>query len=141
MAEAFWGAGQDNVQFAHGHTFAGNPLAAAVGIAVIDELVEKDLPAKAARLGAYLADRLRCLKKFGVVREVRGRGVLLGVEFVKDTTTLAPFPELGIALKKTALENGIILRVDPNWFAVAPPLIAEESDLDEMCGLIEKSVE
>jgi len=140
MAEAFWGAEQDGVQFAHGHTFAGNTLSSAVGIAVIDELVEKDLPAKALRLGAYLADRLRCLKKYGVVREVRGRGVLLGVEFVKDTATMKPFPELGAALKRTALENGIILRVDPNWFAVAPPLIAEESDLDEMCGLIEKSV-
>src|SRR5207244_6059765 len=45
MADAFWGAERDNVQFEHGHTFAGNPLAAAVGIAVIDELVEKDLPA------------------------------------------------------------------------------------------------
>src|SRR5262249_21677970 len=83
MAEAFGGAQEDGVQFMHGHTFAGNPLAAAAGIAVIDELVENDLPAKALRLGAYLADRLRCLKKFGVVREVRGRGVLLGVEFVK----------------------------------------------------------
>src|SRR6266849_2865187 len=103
MASAFWGAEQDNLQFAHGHTFAGNPLSAAVGIAVIDELVEKDLPAKALRLGAYLADRLRCLKKFGVVREVRGRGVLLGVEFVKDTAGMEPFAELGVALKKTAL--------------------------------------
>ena len=63
------------------------------------------------------------------------------MEFVKDTGTMEPFPELGTALKRTALENGIILRVDPTWFAVAPPLIAEESDLDEMCGLIEKSVE
>jgi adenosylmethionine-8-amino-7-oxononanoate aminotransferase len=140
MAEAFWGPPDDGVQFAHGHTFAGNPLAAAVGIAVIDELVEKELPENAIRLGAYLADRLRCLKKFGVVREVRGKGVLLGVEFVKDMRTMEPFPELGAALKRTAIENGIILRVDPTWFAVAPPLTAEKSDLDEMCGLIEKSV-
>ena len=140
MAEAFWGSQEDGLHFAHGHTFAGNPLCSAVGIAVIDELVESHLPEKAVRLGAYLADRLRCLKKFGVVREIRGKGVLLGVEFVKDTGTMEPFPELGAALKKTALDNGIILRVDPTWFAVAPPLIAEESDLDEMCGLIEKSV-
>jgi adenosylmethionine-8-amino-7-oxononanoate aminotransferase len=140
MAQAFWGSQEDGVHFAHGHTFAGNPLAAAVGIAVIDELVEKDLPAKAVRLGAYLEDRLRCLKKFGIVREVRGKGVLLGVEFVRDTGGMQPFPELGAALKKTALDNGLILRIDPTWFAVAPPLIAEESDLEEMCGLIEKSV-
>jgi adenosylmethionine-8-amino-7-oxononanoate aminotransferase len=140
MAGAFWGSQEEAVHFAHGHTFAGNPLSAAVGIAVIDELVENDLPEKAVRLGAYLQDRLRCLKKFGIVREVRGRGVLLGVEFVKDATGMQPFPELGAALKQTALDNGVILRVDPTWFAVAPPLIAEEPDLDEMCGLIEKSV-
>jgi adenosylmethionine-8-amino-7-oxononanoate aminotransferase len=140
MAEAFWGAPEDGVQFMHGHTFAGNPLAAAVGIAVIDELVENDLPAKARRLGEYLAARLRCLEKFGVVREVRGKGVLLGVEFVKDLANMEPFPELGAALKTTALQNGLILRVDACWFAVAPPLIAEKSDLDEMCDLIEKSL-
>lgn len=140
MAEAFAGAAEENRQFAHGHTFAGNPLAAAAGIAVIDELVEKRMCAKATRLGEHLRERLEGLAKFGVVREVRGSGVLLGVEFVRDPETLEPFPELGIALKRTALENGIILRIDPTWFAVAPPLIAEESDLDEMCALIEKSV-
>jgi adenosylmethionine-8-amino-7-oxononanoate aminotransferase len=132
MAEAFTGAANSNRHFAHGHTFAGNPLACAVGIAVIDEIVEKDLCAKAERLGEYLVSRLACLKKLGVVREIRGKGILRGVEFT--------VPNLGHALKKTALRNGIILRIDPSWFAVSPPLIAEEPDIDEMCHLIEKSV-
>jgi adenosylmethionine-8-amino-7-oxononanoate aminotransferase len=131
MAEAFAGPGP-NSHFAHGHTFAGNPLACAVGIAVIEEILEQDLCAKAERLGNYLASKLACLKKLGVVREVRGKGVLLGVEFTD--------PELGRALKRTALQNGIILRIDPSWFAVSPPLIAEESDIDEMYELIERSV-
>src|SRR5579863_4033694 len=138
MADAFWGSARDDVQFAHGHTFAGNPLASAVGIAVIDEIVEKRLDEKAVRMGERLRARLEGLKKYGVVREVRGKGILLGVELVKDTASMAPYPELGNALKKTALKNGLILRVDPSWFAVAPALIAEESDLDEMCDLIEK---
>jgi adenosylmethionine-8-amino-7-oxononanoate aminotransferase len=140
LAEAFRGSSDDNLFFAHGHTFAGNPLASAVGIAVIDEILEKDLCAKALRLGAYVAGRLEDLKGLGIVREVRGKGMLLGVELVRDTRSMAPFPELGIALKKTSLRNGLILRIDPTWFAVAPPLIAEESDLDEMCELIRKSV-
>jgi 4-aminobutyrate aminotransferase-like enzyme len=109
-------------------------------MAVIDEIVENRLDAKALSMGEYLRARLEGLKKYGVVREVRGKGILLGVEFVKDTTTLEPFPELGTALKKTALKNGVILRIDPCWFAVAPALIASESELDEMCGLIEKSL-
>jgi adenosylmethionine-8-amino-7-oxononanoate aminotransferase len=140
MAEAFWGTEEDNVQFAHGHTFAGNPLACAVGIAMIDEIVEKRLDARARSLGEYVRIRLEGLKKYGVVREIRGKGVLLGVEFVKNTRTLEPFPELGMAMKKTAVKNGIILRIDPSWFAVCPALIATETQFDEMCDLIEKSL-
>jgi adenosylmethionine-8-amino-7-oxononanoate aminotransferase len=139
MADAFWGTAADDVHFAHGHTFAGNPLACAVGMAVIDEIVENALDVRARRMGESLRTRLEGLKKYGVVREVRGKGILLGVELVKDTRTMQPFPELGRALKKTALRNGIILRVDPSWFAVSPALIATDEQLDEMCCLIEKS--
>ena len=69
-----------------------------------------------------------------------GKGLLLGVELVKDIKTNAPFPALGKALKHTALKNGLIMRIDPSWFAVAPALIAKESDLDEMFALIDKSL-
>jgi adenosylmethionine-8-amino-7-oxononanoate aminotransferase len=53
---------------------------------------------------------------------------------------MEPYPELGIAFKRTALANGLILRADPTWFAVCPALTADESALDEMCDLIEKSL-
>lgn len=140
LARSFHGEQTDSKFFAHGHTFAGNPLASAVGIAVLDEILEKDYSQRAERLGQYLRQRLEGLKDMGVVREVRGKGVLLGVELVRDTETMAPFPELGAALKRTALRNGLILRIDPTWFALAPPLIAEEKDLDELCELIERSL-
>jgi adenosylmethionine-8-amino-7-oxononanoate aminotransferase len=140
MGEAFYGPVEKEVYFAHGHTFGGNPLACAVGLAVLDEITGKQLDQKACRLGEYLANRLEGLKRHGVVREVRGKGLLRGVELVKDTRSMAPFPELGRALKRTAVENGLILRIDPSWFAVAPALIAEESDLDELCDLIDKSL-
>jgi 4-aminobutyrate aminotransferase-like enzyme len=119
---------------------AGNPLACAAGIAVTDEVVEKQLEKNAQRLGDYLVMKFEKSKKYGVVREVRGKGILLGVELVKDTTSLAPYPELGMALKRTALKNRLILRVDPTWFAVAPALTAELSGLDELCQHIEKSL-
>jgi adenosylmethionine-8-amino-7-oxononanoate aminotransferase len=140
MGGAFFGTEEEGVNFAHGHTFAGNPLACAVGIAVLDEIEEKGLAQQARVLGEHLAGRLEGLKKYGVVREVRGRGLLRGVELTKDPKTLEPYPELGKALKRTALANGLILRVDPNWFAVAPALIATEADIDELCDLIEKSL-
>ena len=140
MGDAFFGPEEDNINFAHGHTYAANPLGCVTGMAVIDELVEKDLPGHARTLGEYLAGKLESLKKHGVVREVRGKGVLRGVELVRDTRTMEPFPELGRALKKTALRNGLIIRIDPTWFAVAPALIATEADIDEMCELIDKSL-
>jgi len=140
MADAFWGAEADDVQFAHGFTFSGNPLACAVGNAVIDEIVAQNLTDKAMNLGDYLRNKLEKLKAYGVIREIRGRGILLGVELVKDTRSREPYPELGRALKTAALNNGLIMRIDPCWFAVSPPLIASESDLDLMCDLIEKSL-
>jgi adenosylmethionine-8-amino-7-oxononanoate aminotransferase len=138
MAAAFEGEPEENRQFAHGHTFAGNPLAAAAGIAVIDTIVEERLDERAGQLGEMLAARLERLREYGVVREVRGRGVLRGVELVKDTATMEPFPELGQALKRIAVENGLILRVDPSWFAVSPALVASEAEIAEICGRIEQ---
>jgi adenosylmethionine-8-amino-7-oxononanoate aminotransferase len=143
LAAPFFGPAETECHFAHGHTFAGNPLAAAVGCAVIDEIVEKDLCAKAVRLGESLRARLEKLQRFGVVREIRGRGMLLGVELAEDAVTGRAFPperKLGVALKRTAQENGLIMRIDPDWFAVCPALIAEEADLDEMYARIEKSL-
>lgn len=138
LAEAFSARPED--YFAHGHTYAGNPLACAAGIAVIDTILELDLCRRAEQLGALLRERLERLKRLGVVREVRGKGVLLGVELVRDTRTLAPFPELGRALKRTSLKRGIILRIDPSWFAVSPPLIASEADIAEIAERIELSL-
>jgi len=140
MKDAFYGPADKHLQFAHGHTYAGNPLACACGIAVIDEIVENRLDQKAEQMGAYLAEKLEGLKKLGVVREIRGKGLLRGVELVKNTETMAPFDALGLALKRTSLDNGIILRINPDWFSVAPAIIAEKSDIDEMVDRIEASL-
>jgi adenosylmethionine-8-amino-7-oxononanoate aminotransferase len=140
LAEAFWGEPEDDVQFAHGHTFAGSPVTCAAGMAVIDEIVENRLDERAMVLGERVAAGLERLRKYGVVREVRGKGILRGVELVKDTHTMAPWPELGAALKRTSKKNGLILRVDPTWFAVAPAITATEAQIDELCALVEKSL-
>ena len=141
MAEAFKGDPAAGLNIAHGHTYAGSPVGCAAGLAVINEIVEKDLAARAGKMGAYLAEKLEGLKKYGVVREIRGRGLIRGVEFVKDTNGLQPFPELGMALKKTALQNGLIIRVDPTWFAVVPALVISKNEVDEMCELIDRSLQ
>ena len=95
---------------------------------------------QAREKGEYLAQKLEGLKKYGVVREVRGRGLIRGVELVRDTQQMEPFPELGNALKRTALENGLIIRVDPAWFAVVPALVITEEEIDELFDLIDLSL-
>lgn len=141
MSDAFKGDSEAGLNFSHGHTFSGNPLGCAAGIAVIDEIVEQGLVEQARERGDYLAMKLGKFKKFGVIREIRGKGLILGVELVRDIQSMNPFPELGIALKQTALENGLILRVDPTWFALAPALLITEGQIDEMCDLLEQSLE
>ena len=141
MADAFRGDPAAGLNFAHGHTYAGSPVGCAAGLAVIDEIVEKDLAGRAREMGDYLTEKLEALKKYGVVREVRGRGLIRGVELVRDTNGMQPFAELGTALKKTALENGLIIRVDPTWFAVVPALVISREEIDEMCELIDRSLQ
>lgn len=143
IAEAFYGEDESEVQFAHGHTYANFPLGSAVAIEVLNIMEEEKLAERAKRLNGKIVQRLEELKKYEVIREVRGKGVLLGVELVEDAKTNKPFPEgnkLGNALKRTAIENGIIMRVDPDWFAVAPPIISTDEEIEEMCDLIEKSL-
>lgn len=143
ITDVFLGEEKDNINFAHGHTYAAFPLANAVGIEVINILEEEKLPARARVMGERIRQRLEGLKELGIVREVRGKGILLGVEIVEDATTNKPFSaekNFGNALKRTAIKNGVILRIDHDWFAVAPPLICTDAQIEEMCDLITKSV-
>jgi len=147
LAKAFQEAGDAPRFFAHGQTTANAPVGCAVGLAVLEEM-ERDglVTTKAQRLGNLIRCELKQrLARFNVVREIRGKGVLLGVELVRDVSVperqMQPYPELGLALKKTALEAGLLMRIDPSWFAVAPALIAEERDIRKMCGLIEHALE
>ena len=134
LARAFWGDPDEGIEFSHGHTFGGNPLSCAAGIASITELVERNVPALARATGRYLAERLEGLRKFGIVGEVRGKGMLRGVELV-------PGCELGRRIARRAMDLGLIIRADPTWFALAPPLIISREDLDLMLSILEKAVE
>ncbi|MEE2657315.1 MAG: aspartate aminotransferase family protein [Candidatus Latescibacterota bacterium] len=138
MADAFLDPALGS--FAHGHTYSGHPVGAAAGIAVMDEISEHALDVRARKLGERMANRLEGLRQYGVVREVRGKGLFRGVELVREDSGNQPFHELGRALKRTALANGLILRVDPGWFAAGPALTATEAEIDEICDLIERSL-
>lgn len=143
MAKAFEGPASEEKFFMHGHTYANFPLGSALATEVINTIEEDHLIDHARVIGAKLRNGLEGLKKYGCIREVRGKGMLIGVELVEDPVTNKPFPKdnkLGIALKTTTLQNGLVMRIDPDWFAIAPPLITTEEQADELLELIEKSL-
>lgn len=142
--EAFWGEPGENLQFAHGHTFGGNPLAAAAGLAVINFIDDNDCIVNGKRAGErirkILEEENRSLEIFG---DIRGKGALIGVEFVKSQRTKEPFPtesQFGKNVEKRLIEKGLILRCDPNWIAFGPPLIITDSEVDEMMEIFIEAV-
>lgn len=143
VAAAFWGPAEAGIEFSHGHTYGGNPLCSAAALAVIDEMVERDLPGRAREMGAYLRQKLEGMARFGIVGEVRGKGLLLGLELVKDPATKEPFAQdikIGLRIGQEALRRGLIIRFDPEWIAMAPPLVVTREDLDEMMAILEASI-
>jgi len=141
IARAFWG--EPGTEFAHGHTFAANPVSCAAGLASIREIVERKLPENAQRMGAHLVKRLEGLKSLGIIGDIRGKGLMIGVEFVQDPVTKKPFPadkKIGLRIGKQALRNGLLIRYDPTWIAFGPPLIVTEQDIDAMVAILEQSM-
>jgi adenosylmethionine-8-amino-7-oxononanoate aminotransferase len=144
IAEAFWGPISENPGFVEGHTFEGNPISCAAGIAVLREILERDLLANARAQGQRLRERFEGLKqKHTVVGDVRGKGLFQGIEFVRDRATRARFPDaqaLGVKVGRRALEHGLLCRFDPHWIAFGPALVVSAQQIDEMVAILERSL-
>jgi adenosylmethionine-8-amino-7-oxononanoate aminotransferase len=144
IGEVFWGPISENPGFVEGHTFEGNPLACAAGIAVLREILERDLCANARTRGEQLrAGFGRLAKKYGIIGDIRGKGLLQGIELVKDPATRERFAAelaLGVRIGRRALENGLLCRFDPHWIAFGPALVATAEQIDEMVALLDRSM-
>ena len=112
----------------HGSTFGGNPLACAAALAAIRYLEENDLPRRAAELGEYFLGRLRLLES-NIVREVRGLGLMVGIELKKEAS---PYIE---ALAK---EGVLALSAGPTVIRFLPPLVISREELDKVVEAVEK---
>jgi adenosylmethionine-8-amino-7-oxononanoate aminotransferase len=121
--------------FAGGITFGTHPVACAVALANLRIIERENLVENAARNGAYLLQRLNSLKEnHPTIGEVRGQGLLIGVEIVKDPASKAPFPEADdLAGKLTAalVRNGILCRAG-TVVNIAPPLVISEAECDDL---------
>jgi adenosylmethionine-8-amino-7-oxononanoate aminotransferase len=144
IADAFWGPSPENPGFVEGHTFEGNPISCAAGLAVLQEILERDLCGNARVQGARLRAGFEQLaKKHGVIGDIRGKGLFQGIEFVRDPATKEPFPAnvaFGLRVGRRALENGLLCRFDPNWIAFGPPLISTAEQIDEMVSILDQSI-
>ena len=130
--------------FQHGHTYGGHPTACAAGGAVLAEIERRDLLANVNAVGAHLRAGLE--ERFGQhahVGDIRGRGLFLGMEFVADRDTKAPFDpnlKLNAVLKKAAMANGLMVypmggTIDGrlgDHVLIAPPFILTEGEADQL---------
>ena len=124
---------------AHGSTFGGNPVSCAAALATLD-LVEQGLMRNAESVGATLSARMRELgTRHPSIGDVRGRGLMLGVELVKDRATREPAPELIEQLVDRAFHKGLlVLGCGKSTLRLAPPLLIDEQDVDIATGIIDE---
>ena len=140
IAETF---GSDNMW--HAVTSAGNPVAAAAALKNIEIIENENLVENSKVQGEYLKNGLtELMKKHPIVGDVRGIGLLLGMELVADRESKEKFSkEVNIAgkINKEFKNNGLILQSDGNVITVGPPLCVDQSDCDEIVDGIDASLE
>jgi 4-aminobutyrate aminotransferase len=127
---------------AHGNTFGGNPICCAAALATLD-LVEREYCANAAKVGDYFMKKLRSLAgKYSTIGEVRGKGLMIGMELITDPVSKAPAKKLCDALITRAYHNGLILlSCGQSTVRFMPPLMIAESDVDEAVELLRHSLD
>ncbi|MEQ9246283.1 MAG: aspartate aminotransferase family protein [Nitratireductor sp.] len=138
--------------FQHGFTYAGNPLACAAGVAVLNEIDRLGLIDNAARMGEVLKGELeRLSERFPFIGDVRGKGLLLAAEFVSDRETMKPLPkELNTHQRMVdmAYERGRIIYsrrtrggVEGDHFLVCPPMIVTREEIGSITAILGDTLE
>jgi len=125
----------------HGYTFGAHPVAAAAALATLDILEREDIPARAAREGAYLLERLEALeKRFQLVGNVRGVGLMAAVELVADRRTRTPIERGAPILAQVHRETyrrGAMVRLTGANIIISPALTIEREQIDLLCDAVE----
>ncbi len=126
-------------------THAADPLPAAVGTKVVEIVIRDQLAERARRLGDYLITQLRELQdRHPVIGDIRGRGLLLGVELVNDRQLKTPAIDFGMAVSHRCLELGACLNIGrrstANVFRIAPPLTVTRLEIDRAMGIFDQAL-
>jgi 4-aminobutyrate aminotransferase len=125
----------------HSTTFGGNPIACAAGLVTI-ELLENGLMRNATRMGNYMMKHLkRMMKRYSIMGDVRGKGLMIGIEFVKNRRTREPAPEMTDQIARECFRNGLmLLTCGKNTIRFIPPLIVSQETADQALEIFEKVV-
>jgi 2,2-dialkylglycine decarboxylase (pyruvate) len=131
--------------FTHITSHVSDPLPAAAGLAVLDVIAQEHLVEQARQRGAYLMARLRELQaRHEQIGDVRGRGLLVGVEVVEDRETRVPANAFGAAVTEECLHRGLSMTIartggNANCFRIAPPLTVSEAEIDTAVEIMDAS--
>jgi 4-aminobutyrate aminotransferase len=125
----------------HASTFGGNPVSIAAAIATLD-IIEREGMANAGRVGALMLQRLDGWKKTQpLVGDVRGRGLMIGIEMVKDKATREPATALRNRVETLAFERGlIVLGCGESSIRLCPPLIVSEQEATVALDILEEAI-
>ncbi|MBI5838553.1 MAG: aspartate aminotransferase family protein [Chloroflexi bacterium] len=122
----------DTEAWMHGYTYSGHAMACAVGLKNLEIMERENYPARARDLGKRLLDGLKTLSEFPFVGDVRGLGLVCGVEIVSNKETKAADAGQAMKIFKAAQERGLRTRPLGNTLAFAPPLMINEEEVDEI---------
>lgn len=140
----FLGTVEERVEFHHGHTFGGNPVACAAGLAAMRQIKEQNLVEHARLMGEKMRARLEAMRAtYPMIGDVRGAGLLQGVELVADRDSRRAYGsdvKPGKMVERAARERGLIFRCATDYVAFAPPLVSTPADIDEMCDILDASL-
>ncbi len=128
----------------HAFTYSGHPTCCAVALRTLDIIDREGLVERADKMGARLIQGLKGLSDLPMVGDVRGLGLMAAVECVKDKATKAPFdPKLnvGVRVHKAAIKRGLFSRVKGDSFLLAPPLIINEEQVDQIVNILGEAIQ
>ena len=128
----------------HFNTFGGNPVVSAIGKAVLEVIEKEKTQENCLKLGNYILAGLNKLKeKYKVIGDVRGRGLMLGIEFVKDRATKTPGKEECAQAVENARELGLLLGKGGLWgqtIRFAPPMNITQADADFLLAVLDEAI-
>ena len=130
--------------FAHGYTYSGHPVGAAVALEALNIYRERDIVAHVRKVGARLQNGLRALADRPIVGEVRGLGLMAAIELVADKASKTPFAadkRVAAFLARAAQDQGVIIRPIDQCVVMAPPLIITESEIDDLLGRLARALD